>query len=382
MRKGLTKALIAGACAALCMGTASVSGQQVQVLGLPVTFAVTEDGVPKDVEVAKFTLIGLTDGGHVSILNNGIVYEMTTEEFSGKLPSINLNSLPIGTSLSGLGNGTYGAAVTELENMLVRQGYLEGAADESFDGNTANAVMAFQQATGLPVTGYAGVNTQLLLTQGEIGTIDQIIEVNYPDDGSGVNVVGGGSKEAESAKKVTVEDKFREIYQEVREDLTPFLGNEWSYTYDVYEGEGILSSGVSAGNVDVEEPPIDQISIQTSFEVVLQKNLMADGKIGLLPVFAIRSTGAYRPYVQSVDFVDGTASFSLVGAISTGNIEGITLKETDYLSLTQEAMRFLSQHDSVAVRINGKNNHFDYRLNVNQDKLGNFFNTVAAYVQG
>lgn len=59
-----------------------------------------------------------------------------------------------------LQKGMNGEAVRKLQAQLAALGYLQGSADGVFGGKTEAAVQAFQQASGLPVTGIADSETQ------------------------------------------------------------------------------------------------------------------------------------------------------------------------------------------------------------------------------
>ena len=62
-----------------------------------------------------------------------------------------------------LKSGLSGSDVLKLQNRLIELGYLTGSASGYYDGNTASAVQAFQQRSGLTVDGIAGSGTQSAL---------------------------------------------------------------------------------------------------------------------------------------------------------------------------------------------------------------------------
>ena len=57
---------------------------------------------------------------------------------------------------SNLGYGSQGQSVTELQEFLIDNGYLQGQASGNFYSLTLRAVKAFQTAKGIPSTGYVG----------------------------------------------------------------------------------------------------------------------------------------------------------------------------------------------------------------------------------
>ena len=61
---------------------------------------------------------------------------------------------------SNLSYGTRGAAVTELQQFLIKNGFLTGQATGNFFGLTQKAVVAYQASVGLPSTGFVGALTR------------------------------------------------------------------------------------------------------------------------------------------------------------------------------------------------------------------------------
>ncbi len=59
--------------------------------------------------------------------------------------------------------GSRGTAVMRLQEALITQGYLSGAADGIYGHNTENAVIKFQTAKRIRIDGIAGNQTQSLL---------------------------------------------------------------------------------------------------------------------------------------------------------------------------------------------------------------------------
>lgn len=72
---------------------------------------------------------------------------------------LNASNAPENTAVI-LRQGSSGAAVKSLQKRLIELGYLGGSADGSFGTGTKSALMDFQSAAGLKVTGVADVDTQ------------------------------------------------------------------------------------------------------------------------------------------------------------------------------------------------------------------------------
>ena len=72
---------------------------------------------------------------------------------------LNASNAPENTAVI-LRQGSSGAAVKSLQKRLIELGYLGGSADGNFGTGTKSALMDFQSAAGLKVTGVADVDTQ------------------------------------------------------------------------------------------------------------------------------------------------------------------------------------------------------------------------------
>ena len=109
---------------------------------------------------------------------------------------LNASNAPENTAVI-LRQGSSGAAVKSLQKRLIELGYLGGSADGNFGTGTKSALMDFQSAAGLKVTGVADVDTQealeasdapekggVTLTQGMSGDAvkrlqNRLIELGY-----------------------------------------------------------------------------------------------------------------------------------------------------------------------------------------------------------
>ncbi len=78
-----------------------------------------------------------------------------------------------------LSKGMKGDAVKDVQQKLIALGYLTGGADGSYGGRTADAVKAFQQATGLEPTGEADDATQKALFWSEAPVVRNYEKLNY-----------------------------------------------------------------------------------------------------------------------------------------------------------------------------------------------------------
>ena len=78
-------------------------------------------------------------------------------------PAVSIAS--INTNLS---FGSRGQAVTDLQNLLISKGFLNGQASGGFYSLTKQAVVAYQASLGLPATGFVGLMTRAKINTGSI----------------------------------------------------------------------------------------------------------------------------------------------------------------------------------------------------------------------
>ena len=309
------------------------------------------------VKLKKFTLYGLAGPDLVAVSYDGNRYGFVDRtEFQMLLPKIQLGELPSLTSDATLSVGSGGTDVVSLQQQLINLGFLTGGADGVYGNGTAGAVSAFQEANGLTATGTADAITRLVAAAVADGSLDQKNRTEYP-------------------AVYSVEDKFMTILDDASASLEPFVNPEWNFTYDKMEGIGSIDNGVPVGTPAVDSPAIDQIVLNTAFKVVVKRN-DTEGTVDIIPAMTIDSTGACRPYVQSVVYIADNEICEIKDAVNTGGVDGITLFEHAYVPLTKDAASFLTEHDNISVRIKGRNNSYDYVMDVNRDSLGVFLTAV------
>ena len=339
---------------------AAAEGEEQTEEGAEATENAVEDST-KVVRLKKFMVYGLADPDTVAISYDDNTYGYVDRaQFQMLLPKIHLDELPDISPYSTLTVGSRGNEVSAMQEQLIKLDVLTGAADGAYGNGTAGAVSSFQENNGLPATGAADPLTRLIIAGKAEKTLNKKLKTEYPTE-------------------LTVEDKFSSILDDVNANLESYLTPEWSFTYDKFEGIGSIVCGVPAGTPAVESPAIDHIILETAFKVVLAKN-ETEGSIEVIPAMTINSTGACRPYVQSVIFSSGNDICELKDAVNSGGLDGITLYENAYVPLTAEAVEFLSGHEDIEVRINGRNNIYDYNMGVNRDSLKFFLDAVGANI--
>ena len=340
--------LIAG----LMMASVPVHAQVVRVTGelCPMPVETEENGV---VELKEFELYGLLDADHVLIQYDGKGASVNRAEFEALLPTIDLESYPTAEGKTNLPQGSRGDQVKNIQQILIDTGYLTGTADGSFGGKTADALRRFQADHRLEATGAADILTQMILETALDGRANKKLRITYPT-------------------VLTKEEKFANILDSVEVDLEPFVSTDWHLSYDKFAGTGRLDSGLTAGQVVVEGADIDRITLDASFKIMLVRAAKT-GIIAFKPAIVVESTGAYRPYVQSAVFNRGTDLVTVSkGMVSTGDLNGASLTEFTYIPLTAAAVDFLAEGGDIDVRIKGKNQNYDFTLEVDEAKFNQF----------
>ena len=332
-----------------------VSAMEVKVSGDPCTLTVYstqgEDATAQELDASDFFLYGTMGTGQAVVKIGDTVGFVNVEELMTKLPEIPVGSLPDGTGLADVNNGAKGDPAKDIQQKLTDLGYLTGTPDGMYGGGTAAAVKKFQEEHGLTGTGNADVYTQLTLTMAANGVQD-VLETTYPTN-------------------LTPEAKFASIMDLTDTDLTRYAGPEWRFTYDTFEKFGLIDPQIVIGTFTDESSDLNKISITCSLKVVVT----ADGETGRLlatPCLVTESEGAYRPYLQSAFLAAGGQTVELTGGESVGALNGVTMSETGYVPLTQEALALLTAGTLDTVRISGMNNTYDITNAATSDQLAWF----------
>jgi len=264
-----------------------------------------------------------------------------SSEIMEKIPSLSFSELPTVTGWTDLGQGAGGDLVIAAQKELIDLGFLEGTADGVYGSGTAGAVSAFQQENGLPATGVLDAITYLYLD--EQAQDREPMETPYPP-------------------VYTVEDKFDDIMDDMEDTsvLEAYVKPEWNYSFDAFEGEGLITDGTVLGTYEDSSRPVDTISLTVS--PVMKVKRLDTGMISVYPILQVKSIGAYRPYVSSIILKAGNAVCELGDAQLSGALTGTQVEETAEIPVSPESLEKLTGGEDTPLEIRVKGNSRTYDL--------------------
>lgn len=349
---------ICTAVTAIILTATSVYAQDVTISGklCPLTVRYSrEEGAESEVrEFPAFRLYGRAGTSYVLVRTDGGNEYLLIDEIKEKLPDIKIDLFPNVDDLSSIGSGTNGEEVIPLQKALIKLGYLDGTADGDYGAGTVAAVQKFQAAHGLDETGEASAYLQMLLYAAADGIPEQLT-VTYPYVPS-------------------TEEKFAAIASSTEADLEPFAS--WTFSYDAFEEFGEIDPGLSIGSFSIDSSDMERISGELSLKVMAIKNAKKK-LVELKPSLVLETAGAYRPYLQGAAIL-GDDTVQLKSGKSSGEIDGVTIKELGYVPLTADALELLASGTVKQIRMRGKNQNYDMDVSIDGGKMAEFKEAVSA----
>ena len=271
-------------------------------------------------------------------------------EIMEKIPAISCAELPSAAGWTDLGQGSSGDFVIDVQTNLIELGLLNGAADGRYGPGTASAISVFQQESGLPATGVLDVMTYFYLEE-SVGGLEPL-ESAYPP-------------------VFTMEDKFYDIIDDVENSsvLDSFLTPGWIYTYDAFEGEGLITEGTVLGTYEDSSRPVDTISMTVSPAVKVKRE--DTGLISVYPILQVKSIGAYRPYVKNIILKAGNAVCDLEDAVLSGKLTGTQVEEIAEVPVSTEDLKALEgdMDKTLEVRVKGNSRTYDLEVTAGVQEL-------------
>lgn len=306
--------------------------------------------------VDHFRIFGQTQDGMMLIRTDSGDEYVSKDELTMLLPELELDAFPVVEEIQTAETGSRGENVETLQQVLAELGYLDGDVDGAYGSGTAEAVSKFQEDQGLDATGAADVYTMMLIT-----AIHDGIEEN-------VEVSSGGYK--------TPEEKFPGIVDNTDVDLAAFMEPTWRFRFDEETQTGVIDPGIELGSFAVETPAIDKISGDVSIMIRVSRDEATDTFV-LIPVVAVETAGASRPYMQGA-VLEGSRAAHLSVAESTGELNGITMSETSYIVLTESALNMFQNGDAEKIQLQGKNNKtYEVTLEAGKEELAVYAETCV-----
>ena len=304
-------------------------------------------------ETDSVHLLGILAGSYVpALFPDGEKGYLTIAEIERKIPSVSLADIPALDGWSDFGQGTNGEMTTLLQERLIAQGHLDGAADGLYGSGTAGAVGAFREASGMERTGSVDIYTWLLLEEKASG--QQPVEAPYPP-------------------VFKVEEKFKDIYENTVTDLTKFLDPKWTYAFDVFEGEGSIRENLLIGTLSAGDTELDRISMSAELFVYITRD--PAGRITLAPALEVKTTGSYRPYFQTAALRSANQVSEESVAVSRGDLDGIDVQEDSIFLLSQEMVDVMLASEGsgeLVLRLTGTVDEFDMELTTAIQQIAEF----------
>jgi hypothetical protein len=222
--------------------------------------------VSSRVKLKNLDILGIVDDAYAAIIykkdKKGLV---PLGEIQTALPDVNWGSLNTVTDWKDMTQGAGGPNVQRLQENLTALSYLNGGIDGSYGNGTADAVYRFQTDHGLTPNGETDIFTFFTIAEAVDGKPDPIT-VTYPTE-------------------VKVDTKFASIFKDAENpaDLAAYLDPEWIFSYDVYEGTGLIEN-MDSQDLAVyadESRPIDTIHLALRKVVRLVRD--ESGSIRVVP---------------------------------------------------------------------------------------------------
>ena len=262
------------------------------------------------------------------------------------IPSIDYASLPAVTGWTDQGQGARGEYVADAQTALISLGILSGSADGVFGSMTGNAIAAFQTENNLSVTGTLDLLTYFAIVGGE----SEPLTVSYPP-------------------VYTVDDKFANILADVADAdvLEAFVTPSFRYTFDAFEGEGLITTGTILGTYEDTSRPIDTISI-TAFPAMKVKR-EDNGVISVKPVIRVESIGAYRPYTKKLILKAGNTVKEFDVTDISGELLGTEVAEAADLEVDVKELKELLDKGDLEVRLKGNSREYDLNVSAGIEDL-------------
>ena len=262
------------------------------------------------------------------------------------IPSLDYTSLPTVGEWTDLGQGARGDAVAAAQEALIGLGILEGSADGKFGPATGGAISAFQTEKGLPVTGVLDLKTYFTIIGGESETLT----VPYPP-------------------AYKVEDKFANILPDVQDAdiLEAFVTPHFGFSFDAFEGDGLIFTDTVLGTYEEASRPIDTISIIVSPDMKVKRE--DNGVISVKPVLHVESIGAYRPYVKSLILKAGNTVKEVEATDVSGKLLDTQVSETADLEINVDEIKELVGKGDLEVRLKGNSREYDLNVSASVEEV-------------
>jgi len=303
------------------------------------TSAVTlEDETGYGVDVESFQLIGRDEDGEYLIFADGQYLKVNRDNMATIASALGLSAvvnLPKPSDFETLARGSKGDAVRDMQKALIAAGYINGAADGDFGGQSQRAVSAFQKDMGLEETGEADALLQMLILS--VGEKPAVIQ----------------SLEAAAAKYDVIAGK-------TNANLEGIIASGLDFEYDDIAGTGVISDGSAVEYSVPDTADIDQRDFTLRFMLYVRQQ--DDGEVTIHPAVMVNCLCVRRPMVTEITLKSGDERYTVPVDTLENGIQGTKSVESAIAILDDDVAAMLanvSGEGELRLRIAGRYDTFD-----------------------
>ena len=311
------------------------------------------DGSAATLESSNFHILGKYEDGSLLVYANRKFLKVNGQALASLIASLGADVIiPEVEGTEPLSRGSNSAAVTQLQELLIKLGYLTGTADGDFGRATERAVIAEQAALGIEQTGIANEEFQLLL-----------LSLTQPTH--------------DLQSRPISADPFAAISDKTDADLDGLSELGMMLKYDDIDGVGMI---VGPATVSYKVPTANDIDVRDfNARFGLRVADGADGKVTLTPVIEMTCTGVQRPIMQKLTLKSGSERHTLEAGSLQNSLKGLDAVETASFEMDDATVAMLAkavENGELKIRIACMYDNYDITVSAQQ------LDGIAAIAQG
>lgn len=325
---------------ALSMMMSVACAQSVRFEGDQRTFTVVnvEDGTEFEVTADSFILLGATDDGMVEIYVNDTLAFVNQEELVKLAPEFGMIEIPVLSQIETLRGGSNREVVREFQQALFDLGYLTSEPDGLFGNQSRQAVSAFQELMGIPMTGEGDPVTRQLvhaLTTGELSLAD---------------VVTDSERVADLVARCEVAD------------MSPLLSLPLTVEYDDITATSFIAVGDPFTVTKDDGSDLENYEFTVQFGFITTEE---EGVVTFKPRTRVVFTAVRQPLLQKIYLKSGELRNNRGVTSTVSTVSGSKSVETClflYVAASADVLSQVAQAGELQVRLAGKYENYDFNL--------------------